>query len=137
MVVDTSAAMAILQREPEAEAFARAIEAAPTRLISAVSVLEAGMLVEARKREAGAVELDSFLLRAQLDVVPFDAEQAQVARLAFRRFGKGLHPAGLDFGDCAAYALASTRGEPLLFKGDGLPQTDVLVGLATTGRPGR
>jgi ribonuclease VapC len=99
MVIDTSAAMAILQREPEAEAFARAIEAAPTRLISAVSVLEAGMLVEARKREAGAVEL--------------------------------------DFGDCAAYALASTRGEPLLFKGDGFPQTDVLVGLATTRRPGR
>jgi ribonuclease VapC len=131
MVVDTSAAMAILQCEPEAEAFARVIEAAPTRLISAVSVLEAGMLVEARKREAGAAELDGFLMRARLDVVAFDAEQAQVARLAFRRYGKGLHPAGLNFGDCAAYALAKTRGEPLLFKGDDFPRTDVEGGLAT------
>jgi ribonuclease VapC len=134
MVVDTSAAMAILQREPEAEAFAQLIEAAQTRLISAVSVLEAGMLVEARKREAGALELDSFLMRARLDVVPFDAEQAQVARLAFRRYGKGLHPAGLNFGDCAAYALAKTRGEPLLFKGDDFPRTDVDSGL-TSGKP--
>jgi ribonuclease VapC len=131
MVVDTSAAMAILRREPEAEAFARVIEAAETRLISAVSVLEAGMLVEARKREAGALELDSLLMRARLDVVPFDAEQAQVARLAFRRYGKGLHPAGLNFGDCAAYALAKTRGEPLLFKGDDFPLTDVDGGLAS------
>ena len=134
MVVDTSAAMAILQREPEAEAFAREIEAAATRLISAVSVLEAGMLVEARKREAGALELDNFLMRARLDVVPFDAEQAQVARLAFRRYGKGFHPAGLNFGDCAAYALAKTRGEPLLFKGDDFPRTDVDGGL-TSGQP--
>jgi ribonuclease VapC len=92
------------------------------------------MLVEARKREAGALELDNFLMRARLDVVPFDAEQAQVARLAFRRYGKGLHPAGLNFGDCAAYALAKTRGEPLLFKGDDFPRTDVDGGL-TSGQP--
>lgn len=89
MVVDTSAVMAILQGEDEAEAFAAAMEADPVRLISAVSVLEAGMLVEARKREAGALELDNFLLRARLDVAAFDAEQAEVARSAFSRFGRG------------------------------------------------
>lgn len=94
MVVDTSAVMAVLQGEPEGLAFARAIEADPVRLMPAVSVLEAGMLVEARKREAGALELDNFLLRARLEAVPFDFEQAQVARLAFRRYGKGRHPQG-------------------------------------------
>lgn len=125
MVIDTSAAMAVLQREPEAQAFARAIEADPVRLISAVSVLEAGMIVEARKRAAGALELDNFLLRAQLEVVPFDAEQVQVARLAFRRYGRGRHRAGLNFGDCAVYALAKTRGERLLFKGEDFARTDV------------
>lgn len=125
MVIDTSAAMAVLQREPEAAAFAQAIEADPVRLISAVSVLEAGMIVEARKRAAGALELDNFLLRSQLEVVPFDAEQAQVARLAFRRYGRGRHRAGLNFGDCAVYALAKTRGERLLFKGEDFARTDV------------
>lgn len=125
MVVDTSAVMAILQREEEAETFAAAIEADPVRLISAVSVLEAGMLVEARKREAGALELDNFLLRARLDVAAFDAEQAEVARSAFRRFGRGRHRAGLNFGDCAAYALARTRGERLLFKSGDFALTDV------------
>lgn len=125
MVIDISATMAVLQRELEAQAFAQAIEADPVRLISAVSVLEAGMLVEARKRAAGALELDNFLLRSQLEVVPFDAEQAQVARLAFRRYGRGRHPAGLNFGDCAVYALARTRGERLLFKGEDFARTDV------------
>lgn len=125
MVVDTSAVMAILQGEDEAEAFAAAMEADPVRLISAVSVLEAGMLVEARKREAGALELDNFLLRARLHVAAFDAEQAEVARSAFRRFGRGRHPAGLNFGDCAVYALARTRGERLLFKGGDFARTDL------------
>jgi ribonuclease VapC len=125
MVVDTSAVMAVLQHEPEAEAFARAIEADPVRLISAVSLLEAGMLVEVRKGKAGCLELDNLLLRARLEVVPFDAEQAQLARLAFRRYGKGRHPAGLNFGDCAVYALATTRGEHLLFKGEDFARTDV------------
>lgn len=125
MVIDTSAVLAILQREPESARFAALIEADPIRLISAVSVLEAGMIAEVRKGEAGALELDNLLLRGQLQTVPFDAEQAGIARLAFRRFGKGRHPAGLNFGDCAAYALASSRGEPLLFKGEDFPQTDI------------
>ena len=125
MVIDTSAVLAILQREPESERFAALIEADPIRLISAVSMLEAGMLVEVRKGEPGALELDNFILRGQLQAVPFDAEQANIARLAFRRFGKGLHPAGLNFGDCAAYALASTRGEALLFKREDFARTDI------------
>jgi ribonuclease VapC len=95
------------------------------RLISAVSVLETGMIAEVRKGEAGALELDNFLLRGQVQTVPFDAEQAAIARKVFRRFGKGRHPAGLNFGDCAAYALASTRGEPLLFKGLDFSRTDI------------
>ncbi len=125
MVIDTSAVLAILQREPESERFAALIEADSIRLISAVSVLEAGMLAEVRKGEPGALELDNFILRGQLQAVPFDAEQSGIARLAFRRFGKGRHPAGLNFGDCAAYALASTRGEPLLFKGADFSKTDI------------
>ncbi|MGI9451559.1 MAG: type II toxin-antitoxin system VapC family toxin, partial [Geminicoccaceae bacterium] len=87
--------------------------------------LEAGMIAEVRKGEAGALELDNFILRGQIQTVPFDAEQADIARLAFRRFGKGRHPAGLNFGDCAAYALACSRGEPLLFKGEDFSKTDI------------
>lgn len=125
MVIDTSAVLAILQREPESERFAASIEADPIRLISAVSMLEAGMIAEVRKGETGALELDNVILRGQFQTVPFDAEQANIARLAFRRFGKGRHPAGLNFGDCAVYALASTRGEPLLFKGEDFAKTDI------------
>jgi ribonuclease VapC len=125
MVIDTSAILAILQNEPEAAAFARLIEADPVRLISAVAVVEAGILAESRRGPAGARELDTFLLRSRAEIVPFDADQAAVARHAFRTFGKGRHPAGLNFGDCIAYALARTAGEPLLFKGDDFTRTDV------------
>jgi len=125
MVIDTSAVMAILQREPESDHFAALVEAASIRLISAVSMLEAGMIAEVRKGETGALELDNFILRGQFQTVPFDNEQADIARIAFRQFGKGRHPAALNFGDCAAYALASTRGEPLLFKGDDFTKTDI------------
>jgi len=126
MVIDTSAVMAILQREPESENFAALIEADPIRLISAVSVLEAGIIAEVRKGETGALELDNVILRGQIQTVPFDQEQTNIARLAFRQFGKGHHPAKLNFGDCAAYALASTRGEPLLFKGQDFIKTDII-----------
>ena len=126
MVIDTSAVLAILQREPESQRFAERIEADPVGLISAVSALEAGMLFEVRKGEPGALEFDNFILRGQLQIVPFDAEQASIARLAFRRFGRGRHPAKLNFGDCAAYGLASTRGESLLFKGEDFAKTDIV-----------
>ena len=127
MVVDTSAIMAILQLEPEAQTFVGLIENASVRLVSAVSILEAGMLAESRKGEDGARELDTFVQQAELHVVAFDEEQASIARTAFRRYGKGRHAAGLNFGDCAAYALARGSGEPLLFKGDDFSRTDVLA----------
>lgn len=125
MVVDTSALVAILQQEPEAETFARLIEESSTRLVSAATVLEAGMVAEVRRGKRGADELDHLLLRARFDIVPFDSEQAVIAREAFRRFGKGRHRAGLNLGDCFAYALAKTSGEPLLYKGEDFSETDV------------
>ncbi len=124
MVIDTSALAAILFGEPERRAFNERIEAHQTRLISAGTLLEAAFVVEGRSGEAAGRELDLFLHRAGFQVVPFDAEQAEVARAAFRRFGKGRHPAGLNFGDCFAYALATITGEPLLFKGEDFARTD-------------
>lgn len=102
------------------------MEDSAVRLVSAVSVLEAGILAEARKGDDGSRELDAFLKDADLQIVPFDAEQASIARLAYRLFGKGRHPAGLNFGDCASYALAKSADEPLMFKGDDFSKTDVL-----------
>lgn len=139
MVVDTSAVLAILQLESEAESFATLIEEASTRLISSVSVLEAGIITEVRKGKSGAQELDTFLHEAGLTVQAFDAEQADLARDAYRRFGKGRHEAALNLGDCAAYALAKLSGEPLLYKGNDFPRTDVVAARLTqpgSSRPG-
>lgn len=126
MVVDTSAIMAILQREPEADAFAQALEQADVKLVSTVSVLEAGILARSRKGERGSGEVDALLATADLQPVAFDIEQAAVARAAFDRYGKGRHPAALNFGDCAVYALAATQGLPLLFKGQDFAKTDLV-----------
>ena len=115
MVIDTSAVMAILFGEAEAETFADAIEKDPTRLISAASALESGIVIETRKGPAGGREYDLLMHRAQIDVVPFTAEQFDAARDVWRRFGKGRHAAGLNLGDCFSYSLAATSGEPLLF----------------------
>jgi ribonuclease VapC len=130
MVLDTSALLAILMNEPEIDAFSAAIEADPRRLISAATVVETGIVVERRFGDPGGRELDLLLHRAGCEIVPVDAEQAEIARAAFRRFGKGRHPAGLNFGDCFAYSLAVVRGEPLLFKGNDFAQTDVARVLA-------
>lgn len=127
MVIDTSAVLAILQLEPEAESFAQRIDAAEVRRISSVAILEAGNVVEARKGRVGAQELDAFVQQGGFVIEPFDAEQAEVARDAYRRFGKGRHEAALNLGDCASYALAKSFGEPLLFKGTDFPRTDVIV----------
>ena len=127
MVVDTSAIMAILHQEPDAQLFAHRIAEAPIRLISAVSVLEAGIVATSRRGSEGADALDALLLAAALEVVPFDGEQAAVARLAFVRFGKRRHPANLNFGDCVVYALAATRALPLLFKGTDFAATDLAL----------
>ncbi len=125
MVIDSSAILAILFQEPEAESFAQAIKADPVRLISAVSVFEASMVVESRLGASGGRELDLLLHRAKADVVAFDGDQAELARHAWRRFGRARHPAGLNFGDCCSYALAKTSGEPLLYKGEDFRLTDV------------
>ncbi|GFZ92955.1 ribonuclease VapC [Elstera cyanobacteriorum] len=125
MVIDTSAIIAILLGEPEAPELARAIEDGSPRLLSAANLLETSMVIEARKGDAAGRELDLLLYRAGIDVVPVDQEQAEIARVAWRRYGKGRHPANLNFGDCFAYALAKTTGLPLLFKGDDFNQTDI------------
>ena len=127
MVIDTSALVAILLDEPERRAFNEKIEADPRRLLSAVTFVEAALVIEARVGEAGGRELDLFLHRAGVETVPVDADQAEIARRAFRRYGPGRHPAGLNFGDCFAYALVKTTGEPLLFKGDDFGRTDIVA----------
>ena len=125
MVLDTSALLAVLLNEPEASAFRLAIEADPLRLLSAASLVETAIVIEARVGEAGGRELDLLLQKASVEVIAVDAEQADIARHAYRSFGKGRHAAGLNYGDCFAYALAQSSGEPLLFKGQDFSQTDV------------
>ena len=126
MVIDTSALLAILQREPEEERLIRAIGVAPACLISAGSLLEAGIIAQSRRGDQGARDIDLFVVRLRIEVAPVTEAQAHIARRAFRRFGKGQgHPASLNFGDCFAYALAIDTGEPLLFKGDDFSRTDV------------
>jgi len=127
MVIDTSALVAILLDEPERRAFNEKIEADPRRLLSAVTFVETALVIEARVGEAGGRELDLFLHRANVETVPVDADQAEIARRAFRRYGRGRHSAGLNFGDCFAYALVKTTGEPLLFKGDDFGRTDIVA----------
>ena len=125
MVLDTSALLALLLDEPEAEDFRAAVEEHTTRLVSAATLLETALVIEARKGERGGQELDTLIQKAEVLVVPVDAEHVSEARRAYRRFGKGRHAAGLNFGDVFAYALARTAGEPLLFKGDDFAKTDV------------
>jgi ribonuclease VapC len=125
MVIDTSALLAILQNEPERRAFNEAIEAAETRLLSAASFVESSMIVESRYGADGIRDLDLFIAKAQLELVAVDVEQAHLARQAFRNFGKGRHPAGLNFGDCFSYALASSLAEALLYKGANFGRCDI------------
>jgi ribonuclease VapC len=125
MVLDTSALLALLFNEPEADDIAVAIDADPVRLVSAASYLETAIVVEARLGAAGGRELDLLLHKTAIEVVAVTFEQAELARETWRRFGRGRHEAGLNFGDCFAYALAGTSGEPLLFKGDDFRKTDV------------
>ena len=125
MVLDTSALLALLLDEPEAEDFRAAVEDDTTRLVSAATLLETALVIEARKGEPGGRELDNLIQKADVVVVPVDAEHVSEARRAYRRFGKGRHAAGLNFGDVFAYALARSAGEPLLFKGEDFAKTDI------------
>lgn len=126
MVIDTSAILAILNKEPEAEQFAEAIEKDSTRLISSGTALEVSIVVRKKKGEAGIIELDLFFLEANLQIVDFNEQQIEVAREAYERYGKGMgNSAKLNFGDCFAYALAKTKGEALLFKGNDFSETDI------------
>jgi len=125
MVLDSSALLAILLDEPDRRRFTEAIEADPRRLVSAATLLESAVVIEARRGESAGRELDLLIHRATIACVPVDAEQVQVARAAWRRFGKGRHPAGLNLGDCFSYALAAVSGEALLFCGEDFARTDI------------
>lgn len=127
MVIDTSALLAILLAEQEAADFSRLIAGDPKRLVSALTALEAAIVIHARKGPSGVRELDLLLHATGALVVSLDADQVLVARAAYEKYGKGHHPAGLNLGDCCSYALARTSGEPLLFKGDDFGKTDVPV----------
>jgi ribonuclease VapC len=130
MVIDTSALVAILLGEPDAAVFSSAIADAPKRLVSAFCALEAAIVVESKKGEPGGRELDLLLHKARVEILPVSEEQFELARQAWRDFGKGRHPAGLNIGDCCSYALSKYSGEPLLFKGDDFSKTDVQSALA-------
>jgi ribonuclease VapC len=125
MVIDTSCVATIFFKEPERELFLEKMEQAASLRISAASVVETGIVIEGRLGEAGSSQFDLFLIRYGIEIVPVDAEQAAVARRAWRKFGKGNHPAALNFGDCFAYALAKVTGEPLLAKGEDFRKTDI------------
>ena len=127
MVIDTSALTAILFGEPERASFLAAILSVPSRMVSAANVLETGIVVESRFGDSGGREFDLFLIRGNFEIVPVDAEQAELARSAWRAYGKGRHAAALNFGDCFAYALAKWSGEPLLAKGADFASTDVTL----------
>jgi ribonuclease VapC len=128
IAIDTSALIAIFRLEPEADRFLKAIVGADGRMISVLSLLEASMVMSGGAYGPAAFELlDEFLAEAGVAIVPFDAEQAQIARAAFLRYGKGRHKAGLNLGDCVSYALAKAKAAPLLFKGEDFPHTDVIA----------
>jgi ribonuclease VapC len=127
MIVDSSALVAILQYEPEALRLTTAIvESSPCRL-PASCFLETSMLMIGRRTEDAVRDLDLYVARSRIEITPFTESQALLAREAFRRYGKGRHPAQLNFGDCMAYALATETGEALLFKGTNFGRTDVTV----------
>ncbi|MCE2470264.1 MAG: type II toxin-antitoxin system VapC family toxin [Dehalococcoidia bacterium] len=125
MIIDSSALCAILFDEPDAARYAAAIAAAETRRVSAVNLLETAIVVESRGGPPGGSQLDALIERAAIEVVPVTVTQIAAARTAWRRFGKGNHPAGLNLGDCLAYALSQTNREPLLFKGRDFVHTDI------------
>ena len=129
MIIDTSAIVAILNDEPERRAFNEAIERSDICLLSAASFLEASIVIENKRGYEGLRDFDLWMATAGIELAPVDADQAQIARQAFRQYGKGRHPAALNFGDCFSYALAKATGFPLLFKGEDFTKTDIQAAL--------
>ena len=127
MIIGTLALVAILDQEPEAERIVRTLASAPERTLSAANLVEVGIVMQARRGDDGARDLDLLLAKLRVDIAAVTASQADIARKAFRRYGRGRHPANLNFGDCFAYALAKDKSAPLLFKGNDFGQTDVMV----------
>lgn len=129
MIIDTSAVLAILFAEGDAARFADAIAGADHRAMSAANFLEAGVVVDNQLGPAAGRQLDALLARAEVEVVPVTRAQAEIARQAYLDYGKGNHPARLNFGDCFAYALAKSANRPLLYKGDDFSRTDIASAL--------
>jgi ribonuclease VapC len=129
MIVDTSALVAVLDQEPEAERIVRTLASAAERVLSAANLVEVGIVMQARRGDDGARDLDLLLAKLRIDIAEVTASQADIARKAFRRFGRGRHAANLNFGDCFAYALAKETSAPLLFKGNDFGRTDLTVAL--------
>jgi ribonuclease VapC len=127
MIIDSSAMVAMLLEEPEGHLFDVAILKSAVRHISTAGLLEASMILLSRKGADGVRDLDLLIARFRIEIAPFTESQARLARMAFERYGKGRHPAKLNFGDCIAYALARETGEELLFKGTDFGQTDIAV----------
>jgi ribonuclease VapC len=125
MVIDSSALIAVLVGEEGAESFLDALAAGEKKYMSALNHFEAGIVMASRKGEAGSKALAALVANAQIEILPFDASQSEIALDAWRRYCKGRHPAALNLGDCAAYALAITLGQKFLFKGEDFPKTDV------------
>ncbi len=125
MILDTSALIAILAGEPDAPRYARLIERDPTPRVGTPALLEATVVLTRWFGDDAEAALDAFVRESGAEVVPFDLPQLRAAQDAYRRFGKGRHPAGLNFGDCMSYALARVCDEPLLFKGEDFGQTDI------------
>ena len=127
MVIDTSALLAILEDEPERGWLAKQIEAAAVCRTSAATLLEASMVLQSRRGAEGVRHLDHLLESAGVEVIAVDLNQARIARRAFADYGKGQHPAGLNYGDCFSYALSRQLGEPLLCKGKDFSRTDIAL----------
>lgn len=126
MIVDTSALVAILRKEPEERIFAKTLDEAETLSISAATYLELSIIIDSRRDPAISREIDDLLERFSIAIEPVTVEQAHIARQAYRDYGRGSgHPANLNFGDCFSYALARAKREPILFKGDDFGHTDL------------
>jgi len=127
MVIDTSAIVAILRNEPEADALERLIVGAPVHLVPATCVFEARMVLVSRRGEHALAEIDLWLTKIGADIIPVDAELADLATQAWLAYGKGRHPAALNFADCFSYALSKRSNERLLFIGNDFSKTDILA----------